>query len=70
MKKIYIIDKVNNIIQTFDNSKDASIRLWGVFCPQTIVIVSNKSGDILVPLEMTKGDVMSIKSNIDSFDND
>jgi hypothetical protein len=67
--KIYIIDKLYSIIHVFDNSKDASLWLWGRSCSQNIVIVSNKNGEFLLPLEMTKGDVKSIQMIIDSIEN-
>lgn len=70
MKKIYIINKPNDAITIFYDSKDAAMYLWGRPCSQHAIIVSNKHGDTLIPLEMTKGDVESIRLIISSFDDD
>jgi hypothetical protein len=66
--KIYVIDKINNAIHTFDHPKDMSIYMWGRACEQYIVVVSNKRGNCLIPLEMTQGDVKSIELIMKSFD--
>jgi hypothetical protein len=62
--KIYVIDKINDAIYTFDDPKDMSIYMWGRACEQYIVVVSNKRGNCL----MTQGDVKSIELIMKSFD--
>lgn len=65
---IYIIDKMYRTVHVFDNSKDASLYLWGRVCSQNIVIISNKNGEFLLPSKMTKGDVKSIQMIMDSIE--